>query len=233
MSDILVVEANADIAEGLRDNLELEGYSVEIAADGDAGLAAARASCPQMVILDLMLPRVDGFHVLRRMRDEGLDMPVLILSARADEMDKVRGFRLGADDYVTKPFGLRELLARVEALFRRGRRVEGTDNGRDGGRQVVRFGDVEVDFAGHVGRRAGEPILFRPKELELLRALLRAPGRVVSRQRLLQEVWGYATDVVTRTVDTHVAELRRRVEHDPARPRHIITVRKVGYMFRP
>ncbi|HVE77825.1 MAG TPA: response regulator transcription factor [Gemmatimonadaceae bacterium] len=231
MSDILVVEDNADIADGLRDNLELEGYSVEIAGDGEAALAAIRGSRPQLVILDLMLPRIDGFQVLRRMREEGHEMPVLIVSARADEVDKVRGFRIGADDYVTKPFGLRELLARVDALFRRGRR---SDAARENGQErIVRFGDVEVDFGGHVGRRAGEPIVFRPKELELLRALVRAPGRVVSRQRLLQEVWGYATDVVTRTVDTHVAELRRRVERDPARPQHIITVRKVGYMFRP
>ena len=230
MSDILIVEDNADIAEGLRDNLELEGYDVAIAPDGESGLGAVRASSPQLVILDLMLPRVDGFRVLRRMRDEGFDMPVLILSARADEVDKVRGFRVGADDYVTKPFGLRELMARVEALFRRVRRAAPAHEADRP--HVVRFGDVEVDFAGHTARRGGERIVLRPMELELLRALVRAEGRVVSRQRLLHDVWGYASGVVTRTVDTHIAELRRKVERDAAHPKHIITLRRVGYMFQ-
>ena len=233
MSDILLIEDNADIADGLRENLELEGYSVEIAADGEEGLALARARQPRLLILDLMLPRLDGFHVLRRLRDEGFEMPVLILSARADELDKVRGFRIGADDYVTKPFGLRELLARVDALFRRSRRITSRGDDDEPAPELLRFGDVEVDLDGHTARRGGEPIVFRLKEFELLRALVRAPGRVVSRQRLLQDVWGYDADVMTRTVDTHIVELRRKVERDPARPQHIITVRKLGYMFKP
>ena len=233
MSDILLIEDNADIADGLRENLELEGYSVEVAADGETGLALARNRPPRLLILDLMLPRLDGFHVLRRLRDDGFEMPVLILSARADELDKVRGFRIGADDYVTKPFGLRELLARVDALFRRSRRMTVRADDPEPEPEVVRFGEVEVDLEGHTARRGGEPIVFRFKEFELLRALIRAPGRVVSRQRLLRDVWGYDAEVMTRTVDTHIVELRRKLERDPARPQHIITVRKLGYMFKP
>ena len=231
MTDILIIEDNADIARGLRDNLEVEGYAVDIAADGEQGLARLRGRPPQLVILDLMLPRLDGIHVLRRLRDEGFEMPVLILSARAGEAEKVRGFRVGADDYVTKPFALRELLARVDALFRRRRRLT-TDLEHGRGTPPIRFGDVEVHFESRTVLKRGEPVALRPREFDLLAALARRANSVVARRSLLDEVWAYDDDVQTRTVDTHVVELRRKLESDPTNPRHIVTVRKAGYMLR-
>jgi two-component system, OmpR family, alkaline phosphatase synthesis response regulator PhoP len=224
MSRVLVVEDNPDLAYGLRNNLEIEGYDVEIAADGRAGLAAARARPPDLVVLDLMLPGLDGFRVLRALRQDADAPPVLVLTARGEESDKVRGLKIGADDYVTKPFGLLELLARVEALLRRTRRGPP--------RRRFRFGEVEVDAAARAVRKSGNCVDLAPKELDLLLALLEAEGAAVSRLDLLRRVWGYAAAVVTRTVDTHVVELRRKLEDDPARPRHILTVRKLGYRLR-
>jgi len=222
---ILIVEDNADLAYGLRNNLEIEGYVVELAADGRAGLQAARTVRPDLIILDLMLPELDGYQVLRRLREEGHEMPVLILTARGEEADKVQGFRFGADQYVTKPFGLLELLARVERLLERsGASIEG--GGED---CVVRLGELEVDTAARRVIRDGAEVALTPKEYELLVALLRRRGVAVSRRDLLDQVWGYPTMVVSRTVDTHIAELRRKLERDPANPRHIVTVRKVGY----
>ena len=231
MTDILIVEDNADIARGLRDNLQVEGYEVEIAADGEQGLARVRGRPPKLIILDLMLPRVDGMQVLRRLRDEGFEMPVLILSARAGEAEKVRGFRVGADDYVTKPFGLRELLARVDALFRRRRRLS-TDDARVQSAPAARFGDVEIHYDSRTVLKGGETVPLRPREFDLLAALARRANTVVGRRSLLEEVWAYDDGVQTRTVDTHVVELRRKLEIDPANPRHIVTVRKAGYMLR-
>jgi DNA-binding response OmpR family regulator len=230
VTDILVVEDNAGIAEGLRENLEAEGYSVEVAPDGEQGLAAARRVRPELVILDLMLPRLDGYHVLRRLRDLGLQMPVLILSALGGEAEKVRGFRIGADDYVTKPFSLRELLARVDALFRR-RRLAG--HGETAAERAVRFGRVEVRLGSHSVQRDGQEVELRPKEFDLLRALIERMGSVVSRHELLTTVWGYTADVVSRTVDSHILELRRKLEDDPTHPTHILTVRKSGYLLKP
>jgi len=222
---ILVVEDNRNLATGLRNNLEIEGYEVDVAADGANGLALARSSSPDLVILDLMLPGMDGYHVLRTLRDDGIDTPVLILSARGEETDKVLGFHLGADDYVAKPFGLLELLARVDALLRRAASASGKP------RLVspVTFGEVHVDPGTHTVRRAGETVTLRPKEYDLLIALLQRQGQVATRAELLEEVWGYSGEVYSRTVDTHVAELRRKLEENAAEPRHILTVRKTGY----
>jgi DNA-binding response OmpR family regulator len=231
VSDILIIEDSADIARGLRDNLEVEGYQVDIAADGEQGLARVRGRPPRLIILDLMLPRLDGMQVLRRLRDEGFEMPVLILSARAGEAEKVRGFRIGADDYVTKPFGLRELLARVDALFRRRRRLT-SDDDADRAVPPARFGDVEIHFESRTVMKGGNPLQLRPREFDLLAALARRANTVVPRRNLLDEVWSYDENVQTRTVDTHVVELRRKLEHDPANPRYIVTVRKAGYMLR-
>jgi two-component system alkaline phosphatase synthesis response regulator PhoP len=223
---ILVVEDNADLAFGLRNNLEIEGYDVEVAADGPRGLDRARESSPDLVILDLMLPGLDGYRVLRTLRSEGFQQPVLILTARGEEADKVMGFRLGADDYVTKPFGVLELLARVQALLRRTARQESNGHARD------RFGDVEVDRASHAVFREGQAVNLAPLEYQLLIALYDRRGAVVSRHDLMREVWGHSTTVVSRTVDTHILELRRKLEPDPARPRHILTVRKAGYRLQ-
>jgi len=216
---VLVVEDNADLAYGLRNNLEIEGYDVEVAADGERGLERARASRPDLVILDLMLPRLDGFRVLRAVRAEGLAMPVLILTARGEEADKVRGLKLGADDYVTKPFGVLELLARVEALLRRNAAPP----------QVERIGEIEIDRATRSVCRRGRPVELAPKEFDLLVALADRRGAIATRLDLMRQVWGWSDAVITRTIDTHVAELRRKLEEDPAKPRVILTVRKVGY----
>jgi DNA-binding response OmpR family regulator len=225
MTRILVVEDNRNLATGLRNNLEIEGYEVEVAADGTSGLALARSFAPDLIVLDLMLPGMDGYRVLKTLREEGTDTPVLILSARGEETDKVLGFHLGADDYVAKPFGLLELLARVDALLRRA----ASAGNKSKLAAPVAFGDVQVDPGTHTVRRGGESITLRPKEYDLLIALLQRKGQVASRAELLEEVWGYSGEVYSRTVDTHVAELRRKLEYNAADPRHILTVRKTGY----
>jgi two-component system, OmpR family, alkaline phosphatase synthesis response regulator PhoP len=228
MTRILIVEDNRNLATGLRNNLEIEGYDVDVATDGTSGLALARSASPNLIVLDLMLPGMDGYRVLRTLREEGRDTPVLILSARGEETDKVLGFHLGADDYVAKPFGLLELLARIDALLRRA-----ANNGkRHQLIAAVSFGDVEVDPKTHTVRRRGAEVALRPKEYDLLVALLRRHGDVASRAELLEEVWGYAGEVYSRTVDTHVGELRRKLEDNPAEPRHILTVRKTGYRIQ-
>ena len=222
MTKILIVEDNEDLARGLANNLEIEGFATEVAPDGTTGLARARELDPDLIILDLMLPGMDGYRVLSALRDEGDTVPVLILTARTTEHDKVRGFRDGCDDYVTKPFGLLELMGRVQALLRRSAKGEKES-------AKFRFGDIEIVPGTHDVFVNGRPVLLRPKEFELLMALVRRRGTVVARLDLLREVWGYGSDVVSRTVDTHVGELRRKLETNPARPRHILTVRKSGY----
>jgi len=242
---ILIIEDHIDLAQGLANNLEIDGYEVDVVHDGTEGLDRARAGEPSLLILDLGLPGLDGYRVLSTLRGEGNDVPVLILTARTEEADKVRGFRYGADDYVTKPFGLLELLGRVNALLRRAgllskreerervRRARATPDeigsDRIETRERIVFGDVEVRPSTHGVFRRGFPVSLRPKEYELLIALLRRNGAIVSRLDLLRDVWGYDADVVSRTVDTHVAELRRKLEDDPAHPRYIVTVRKSGY----
>jgi len=225
LTRILVVEDNRDLAFGLQTALEVEGYEVRVAEDGPAGLREAREHEPDLIILDLMLPGMDGYRVLRALREGGSAAPVLILTARAEETDKVLGFDTGADDYVTKPFGVLELMARVRALLRRAG-VTGDDETE---RPIERFGDVVVDVAARTVHRAGEPVALAPKEFDLLVALLRRDGAVASRHELLKEVWDYQAMVPTRTVDMHISELRRKLERDSSKPRHIITVRKAGY----
>ncbi len=222
---VLLVEDNEDLAFGLRNNLEIEGYEVQVAGDGRRGLELAISWRPELLILDLMLPELDGFRVLRELRRAGSEMPVLVLTARSEEADKVRGLKLGADDFVTKPFGLLELLARVEALLRRAGRGKAPA-------EVERFGEVEVRAAERSVRKAGQPVELAPKELDLLLALLRHGGAVRSRLELMGEVWGYSSAVVSRTVDTHIGMLRRKLEDDPAKPRYILTARKAGYRLR-
>lgn len=228
MPRILIVEDNPDLAYGLRTGLEIEGYDVQVAEDGETGLDRARAWGPDLVMLDLMLPGMDGYRVLRTMREGGSDVPVLILTARGEEADKVLGFRLGADDYVTKPCGVLELLARVGALLRRSRIAE-----RAGADGIERFGSVEINPASRTVTREGTAVALSPKEFDLLLALVRRRGAVASRVELLREVWGHRVEVMTRTVDIHIAELRRKLEHDPSQPRHILTVWKAGYRLEP
>ena len=226
MSRILIVEDNLDLAAGIEHNLRLEGFDTRIVEDGRTALTAAEQWSPDVILLDLMLPEMDGYQVLRTLRGRGDRTPVVILTARAEEADKVLGFRLDADQYVTKPFGILELLERIRALLRRSARDAGS-----GAQPLLRFGDVTIDTGSRSVTRHGSPCALTPKAYELLLALVRRDGTVVTRSELLKEVWGYSAFVTTRTVDTHVAELRRQIEEDPGSPRHVITVWKVGYRF--
>ena len=221
---ILLVEDEGDIAQPLQENLELEGFRVVVAPTGGAAIKAAQCDEPGLVILDLMLPDTSGEAVLRTLRSDGFDGPVLILSARDGEIDKVRGFRLGADDYVTKPFGLLELLARVHALLRRAPQRAITP-------RLVSIGDLEIDLAGHAVRHRGAEVALRPKERDLLLKLIERAGETVTRERLFRDVWGYSDDVDSRTLDWHIAELRRKLHDDGSHPHLIRTVRKVGYQL--
>src|SRR5262245_54339527 len=232
MARILIVEDNPDLAYGLRTGLEIEGYEVQVAEDGETGLERARSWTPDLVMLDLMLPGMDGYRVLKTLREGGSDVPVLILTARGEEADKVLGFRLGADDYVTKPCGVLELLARVGALLRRSRMAEraGHTASPDG---IERFNGVEINPAARTVTKHGQPVSLSPKEFDLLLTLVRRRGAVASRVELLREVWGHRVEVMTRTVDIHIAELRRKLEDDPSAPRHILTVWKAGYRLEP
>ena len=227
MSRILVVEDERNLALGLRANLEVEGHDVAVAHTGEAGLAEAAAHTPDVIILDLMLPGIDGYEVLVTLRARGVTTPVLILSARAEEIDKVRGCRTGADDYVTKPFGVMELMLRVQALLRR------ANPATPAPRTFWKIGDVEVDATRRVVRRDGEEIALTPRAFELLLELVSNADRPLTRHELLRTVWGYDNSVTTRTVDAHIAELRRKLERDASAPRHILTVHKVGYRLRP
>ena len=222
MSTILLIEDNRDYAATLKANLEREGYGVRVAATGVDGLQQAGRESPDLVVLDLMLPAMDGFTVLQRMRDQGLSMPVLIMTALGTEEEKLRGFGLGADDYIVKPCGLKEILARVRALLKRG--GSGTSIP-----EPVRIGELSIDLAARVVRLGAEELSLRPKEFDLLAALVRHRGRVVSRSELLREVWGYAAGIESRTVETHLAALRQRLGDDPQSPRYIVTVRGAGY----
>ncbi len=224
MKQILIVEDNAELAFGLRNNLEIEGYSVIVATDGEAGLDAALKSPPDLIILDLMLPKLDGFRVLRTLREGGSRIPILILTAKGGESDKVRGLKMGADDYVTKPFALLELLARVEAVLRRGAPVEE--------RRIGSFGDVVVDYASRTVTKGGQAVGLSRKEFDLLAALLAKENCVVPRLDLMRAVWGYADSVITRTIDTHIAELRRKLEDNPRAPEHILTAPTIGYRLK-
>jgi DNA-binding response OmpR family regulator len=223
VSSILLIEDNRDYAATLGSNLEREGYDVSIAATGVDGLEKAKATRPDLIILDLMLPTMNGFTLLQRLRDEGHHTPVLIMTALGTEEEKLRGFGLGADDYVVKPCGLLEILARVRALLKRAS-ASGVEP-----RSETQDGDLTIDFSAREVRRGREAIALRPKEFDLLAALVRHKGRVLSRADLLREVWGYAAGSESRTVETHLAALRERLGDDPQAPRYIVTVRRAGY----
>jgi DNA-binding response OmpR family regulator len=223
---VLIIEDDPDLAFGLEFNLRHEGFDVATASDGATGLAML-AQGFDLLVLDVMLPDIDGFEVLQRLRAAGCALPVLMLTARADEADKVRGLRSGADDYLTKPFGVMELVARVEALLRRAAQPPGRPEDPAAG--VVRIGEIAVDTRARSVSRAGAPVELAPLEFDLLAALVRRRGAVATRRELLAEVWGYADSVISRTVDAHVALLRRKLEPQPAMPRYILTVRKTGY----
>jgi DNA-binding response OmpR family regulator len=225
-SRVLVIEDDASIALGLRINLEAEGYEVLSAEDGERGLAMVRGEQPDLVILDVMLPRLNGFQVLQTIRREGLAMPIIVLSARTGEMDKVTGLELGAEDYVAKPFSLAELLARVKAALRRGPRRTETPP-----RTAHQFGDVVVDVAARTVTRASERVDLTATEFDLLLCLVEARGVALSREAIFARVWGPNHHGTPRTIDNFVQQLRAKLEPDPQRPKYVLTVRGVGYRF--
>lgn len=224
---ILIVEDDSSLSRGLEMNLEFEGYEVCLAEDGEAGLAAALNENPDLIVLDLRLPKLSGLEVLECLREEGRETPVIILSAMGREDDKVRGLKLGADDYVSKPFGLKELLARIETALRRIRKM------REEKEDVTfRFGDVEVSFAARSAKKAGETVHLTAKEFDLLVEFLEHPNRPYTREALLRNVWGYDYDGTDRTVDNFVRSLRKKLETQPRKPVHLVTVHGVGYVFK-
>jgi len=222
MARILVVEDEPNLALGLEDDLKLEGYEVEVARDGETASRRAREQAFDLIILDIMLPRRDGFEVCRDIRRAGLRTPIIMLTAKTQESDKVAGLDLGADDYVTKPFSPRELRARVKALLRR---AAGETP------EVFQFGENELDFSRCELRRDGQPQELTPLEFKLLAALIRHRGRVLTRDQLLDEVWGRETAVTDRVIDTHITNLRKKIEPKPAVPCYLVSVRGIGYRF--
>ena len=224
MSRILVVEDDANIALGLQDDLTLEGYQAEVARDGEEAVRLARAEPFDLIVLDVMLPRKDGFAVCRELRRGGLKTPIIMLTARAHEAEKVLGLELGADDYVTKPFSPLELRARIKAMLRRVADAAPVP-------RIYRLGDAEVDFGRCELRRGGEAVEITAIEVKLLTAFVRNRGLVLTRSQLLDAAWGSETHVTDRAVDNHVVALRRKIEPEPAEPRYLISVRGMGYRF--
>ena len=222
MKRILVVEDETAIAFGLQLDLKSEGYDVEIESDGESGLERARKEAFDLILLDVMLPRKDGFEVCRELRRGGSKTPIIMLTAKTQEAEKVLGLEIGADDYVTKPFSPRELRARVKAALRRAAEDD---------LPIYRFGDAEVDFGRCELRRAGKPVELTALEFKLLAAFVRNGGKVLSRDQLLDLVWGHGTFVTDRVVDNHVVTLRKKVEPDPSKPRFVVSVRGLGYRF--
>ena len=223
MAAILIVEDEPAMASGLRDNLEFEGYVVRMACDGEEALASAAESPPDLILLDLMLPRRNGLDVCRELRRRGLSVPIIMLTARSQETDKVVGLELGADDYVTKPFSVRELMARVHVQLRR--------IASEGSVEHFRFGEIELDFKRHHAARGGRLLHLTAREFDLLRYFVRRRGETVSRDELLDKVWGMGAYPLSRTVDNHIAKLRQKIERLPADPEYLITVHGLGYKF--
>jgi len=224
LTKVLIIEDEPNMVIGLKDSCEYEGYEVSVARDGKEGLEKASNEKPDIILLDVMLPLMSGLDVCRSLRTRGIETPILMLTARGQELDKVVGLEVGADDYVTKPFSIRELLARMRAHLRRSTK------------QVVEiesftFGDVELNFKKYVASKGGQALDLSPREFEILRYLIRRRGEIVTRDQLLDEVWGYESTPVTRTVDNHIARLRQKIEPDPSAPRHIITAHRLGYRF--
>ena len=224
MDRVLIVEDEEAILLALEDDLRAEGYEVASAMDGPSGLSMAEDQAYDLIVLDIMLPGMDGFEVCRRLRQASVSTPILILTAKSQEIDKVLGLELGADDYVTKPYSSRELLARVKAILRRG-------NSPPPELESYRFGAIEVDFKKYGARKSGRAVHLTRREYSLLRFLIEHSDEVVSRSEILDQVWGDAASVYPRTVDTHVGRLRKKLEDDPKDPRYIVGIRGVGYRF--
>jgi DNA-binding response OmpR family regulator len=222
---ILIVEDEPDLLRGLSLNLKAEGYGVITASRGDIGVKLAQREKPDLVLLDIMLPGMSGLDVCKELRRRGFDAPIIMLTAKSEEVDRVVGLEIGADDYVTKPFGLRELLARIRVRLRRHNGASEMYGGK------LRFADAELDFDRHEATRRGKRIELTGKEFEVLKFLAKHRGEIVTRDRLLEEVWGYDSFPTTRTVDNHILRLRQKFEPNPSDPRHILSVYGEGYKF--
>ena len=226
MAKVLIVEDDQAMAVALRDGFSYEGFDVEVAPDGEQGLRLARESKPDLMILDIMLPKMTGLEICKDLRGQGSNLPIIMLTARGQEIDKVLGLKLGADDYVTKPFSFMELRARVDAVLRR---TSPSGAARNGGQHE--FGSLMIDLDHHIARKNGNDLSLTPREFRLLDHFIQHLGEVVTREQLLDHVWGYDTIPYTRTVDTHIAKLRKKIEDNPADPHLIVTVHRLGYKF--
>ena len=224
METVLIIEDDPTMLRGLKDNFEFKGYKVLTAADGEKGLEAALNARPDLILLDIMLPKINGFEICRLLREEKLQMPIIMLTAKGEESDIILGLNLGADDYVTKPFSIKELLARAAAFLRRAR-TEQSD--------VYEFADYRLDLSARKLTRKGKEIELSPKEFKLMELFVKKPGRALTRDEILNTVWGYDCIVTPRSIDRFVATLRNKIEHDPHNPAFIHTIREIGYKFEP
>jgi DNA-binding response OmpR family regulator len=224
METILIIEDDATMLRGLKDNFEYKGYTVLTAEDGEKGLSSALSQQPDMILLDIMLPIINGYEVCRLIREEQLDMPIIMLTAKGQESDIVLGLNLGADDYITKPFSIKELLARVNAFLRRKRQQQPS---------VFHFGNCSLDITSRLFRKDGKETKLSPKEFKLLHYFLKRPHRALTRDEILNAVWGYDCFVTTRNIDRFVTSLRHKLEPSPAHPTYIKTIREIGYRFEP
>ena len=224
MPKILIIEDEPEMLMGLQDNFEFEGYEVITASDGVAGLEAALSENADLIILDIMLPEKSGFDVCKELRAKNIDTPIIMLTAKGQEIDKVLGLEMGADDYMTKPFSVRELLARVKAVLRRYKH-----NQKSMSKYIL--GNVEIDFDKYIAHKDNVDLNFTHKEFEILKYFIQHRGETISREKLLDDVWGYEAYPTSRTVDNHILKLRQKIEKDPAHPRHILTVHGIGYKF--
>jgi len=222
MAKILIVEDEPNMRMGLKDNLEFEGYDIELAEDGEKGINKILTNNYNLIIMDVMMPKISGFDVCRTIRKKGITTPVILLTAKGEEIDKVLGLELGADDYVTKPFSLRELLARIKAILRRG---ENLNNSED----MIKIGRLEINFSSYIAKGEKDEIQMSSKEFDVLHYLWKNRNKTVSRENLLNEIWGYDEAPTTRTVDNFILKLRQKIENDPNHPRIIITVHGIGY----
>ncbi|MBN2019542.1 MAG: response regulator transcription factor [Sedimentisphaerales bacterium] len=224
METVLIVEDDPTMLRGLKDNFEFKGYKVITASDGEKGLEAALNSKPDLLVLDIMLPKINGYEICRLLREQKLDMPIIMLTAKGEESDIILGLNLGADDYVTKPFSIKELLARAAAFLRRARTQQ---------EDIYEFGDFRLDIPARKLTRKGKEIQLSPKEFNLLEFFVKKTGRALTRDEILNSVWGYDCVVTTRSIDRFVTTLREKIEHNPERPQFIHTIRSIGYKFEP
>lgn len=224
MKKILIVEDEKDMVAGLKFNLEARDYTVIAAYDGEAGYNIALTEKPDLVILDIMLPKLNGYEVCKILKKEIPDLPIIMLTAKSQEAEIVTGLELGADDYITKPFSVLELLARIKALFRRVASGSGLP-------EIHRFGDLEINFKKYYARKKGRPLKLSPREYEMLKCFIERQGEIITREELLKQIWGYESYPDTRTVDAHIAKLRHKIEDNPEEPKLIVTVHGIGYKF--